>query len=265
MAPEGQRQQWMLARSCSCSARHHSERERTFARAPVVAVMALRPLRPALAPTDVYGLNGSVAYVLFAENFAGSCWGERINAAITHAIEFGNGSGIVQLPPGDLNVSTPIRFARTARGDACARLNATRSIAAVWGCASRSATQADLPRGLTLVGTGGTSGNVYEGGTRLSWTGLPDNVMIELPAPWHCQIRRLTLHSLWVPRVTGIRYRAGWEFGTNGGKDNLFQDLCVHWPRPACCPAASMLVCCLVSARWFGCIAFGILQQLRGP
>ena len=177
-----------------------------------------------LPPADVYGLNGSVAYTLYAENFAGSCWGERINAAITHAIEHGNGSGIVQLPPGDLNVSTPIRFARTARGDPCVQLNATRSIAAVWGC-SHGATQADLPRGLTLLGTGGTSGDVYEGGTRLSWTGPPDNVMIELPAPWHCQIRRLTLHGLWVPRVTGIRYRAGWEFGTNGGKDNLFQDL----------------------------------------
>ena len=110
-----------------------------------------------LPPADVYGMNGSVAYTLYAENFAGSCWGERINAAITHAIEHGNGSGIVQLPPGDLNVSTPIRFARTARGDPCVQLNATRSIAAVWGC-SHGATQADLPRGLTLLGTGGTSG-----------------------------------------------------------------------------------------------------------
>ena len=186
----------------------------------VGAAPGAQPAQPAAspaAPADVYGLNGTVVYTLYAENFAGRCWGERINAAITHAIQYGNGSGIVQLPPGDLNVSTPIRFARTARGDPCAELNATRSLATVWGC-SHGATQADLPRGLTLLGTGGTSGDVYEGGTRLSWTGPPDNVMIELPAPWHCQIRRLTLHGLWVPRTTGIRYRAGWEFGTYSGQ-----------------------------------------------
>ena len=120
------------------------------------------PAPPAVspaAPADVYGLNGTVGYTLYAENFAGRCWGERVSAAITHAIQYGNGSGIVQLPPGDLNVSTPIRFARTARGDPCAQLNATRSLATVWGC-NHGATQADLPRGLTLLGTGGTSGDV---------------------------------------------------------------------------------------------------------
>lgn len=173
---------------------------------------------------NTYGLNGTVAYTLFAENFPGRCWGERINAAISHAVDRGGGAAVVQLPPGDLNMSIPIRFARSAASSRCGHLRATRHIADIWACA-RGATSSDLPKGLTLRGTGGTTGDVYEGGTRLTWTGGPDNVMIEMPAPWHCQLQRLTLHGLWTPRVTGIRYRAGWEFGTNGGKDNLFQDL----------------------------------------
>ena len=191
---------------------------------PMIALALSAPVVLAAAdPTNVYGLNGSVAYILFAENFPGACWGEKINAAITHAIDVGGGTAIVQLPPGDLNVSTPIRFARRV-GDACSKLHATRNLADVWQCAGGQ-TADDLPRGLTLMGTGGTTGDVYEGGTRLSWVGGPDNVMIEMPAPWHCQIKRLTLHGLWVPGIMGIRYRAGWDFGTNGGKDNLFQDL----------------------------------------
>ena len=171
---------------------------------------------------NVYGLNGTVAYTLYAERFPGACWGEKINAAISHAIDVGGGTAIVQLPPGDLNVSTPIRFARSRPGDACSRLNSTRDIATVWRCAA-GLTAADLPRGLTLQGTGGTTGDVYEGGTRLSWIGPPDNVIVEMPAPWHCHVARLTIHGLWVPGMMGIRYRAGWDFGTNGGKDNLFQ------------------------------------------
>ena len=179
---------------------------------------------PGNAVANLYGLNGTVAYTLYAENFPGSCWGEKINAAISHAIDIGSGTAIVQLPPGDLNVSTPIRFARSRPGDECSRLNSTRDIASVWQCAA-GMTAADLPRGLTLRGMGGTTGNVYEGGTRLSWVGPPDNVVVEMPAPWHCHITRLTIHGLWVPGTMGIRYRAGWDFGTNGGKDNLFQDL----------------------------------------
>ena len=176
------------------------------------------------AVVNLYGLNGTVAYTLYAENFPGSCWGEKINAAISHAIDVGSGTAIVQLPPGDLNVSTPIRFARSRPGNECSRLNSTRDIASVWQCAA-GMTAADLPRGLTLRGMGGTTGNVYDGGTRLSWVGPPDNVMVEMPAPWHCHVTRLTIHGLWVPGMMGIRYRAGWDFGTNGGKDNLFQDL----------------------------------------
>ncbi len=176
------------------------------------------------SPTNVYGMNGTIAYTLYAENFPGDCWGQKINAAISHAIDVGRGTAVVQLPPGDLNVSTPIRFARTRPGDACSQLHHTHNLASVWACAA-GLSGTDLPRGLTLLGTGGTTGDVYEGGTRLTWVGAPDNVMIEMPAPWHCQIKRMTLHGLWVPSITGIRYRAGWDFGTNGGKDNLFQDL----------------------------------------
>eukprot|EP01052_Picozoa_sp_SAG31_P063429 SAG31_NODE_22358_length_527_cov_1.063084_1_plen_99_part_01 len=74
------------------------------------------------ADANVYALNGTVAYTLYAESFEGSCWGQKINAAINHAMEFGSGTATIQLPPGDLNVSTPIRFARTQPGGVCARL-----------------------------------------------------------------------------------------------------------------------------------------------
>eukprot|EP01043_Picozoa_sp_COSAG02_P032187 COSAG02_NODE_2141_length_9686_cov_3.045791_7_plen_355_part_00 len=201
-----------------------------MASSPVVAsVSVFGTPEPAENVANLYGLNGSVAYILYAERFPGACWGEKINAAITHAIDVGSGTAIVQLPPGDLNVSTTVRFARSRPGDACSQLSSelgagTRDIAAVWQCAE-GLSALDLPRGLTLRGMGGTTGDVYEGGTRLSWVGPPDNVVIEMPAPWHCHITRLTIHGLWVPRTMGIRYRAGWDFGTNGGKDNLFQDL----------------------------------------
>jgi hypothetical protein len=113
------------------------------------------------SPTNVYGMNGTIAYTLYAENFPGDCWGQKINAAISHAIDVGRGTAVVQLPPGDLNVSTPIRFARTRPGDACSQLHHTHNLASVWACAA-GLSGTDLPRGLTLLGTGGTTGDVYE-------------------------------------------------------------------------------------------------------
>jgi hyaluronoglucosaminidase len=179
-------------------------------------------------PATVYGLNGTIVYTLYAETFPGRCWGERINNAITAAISHGGGSADILLPPGDLNMSVPIRLwsqLKTAQKDTtCTETKHTRSLADVWAC-TRGGTAADLPNGLTLRGIGGTTGNVFEGGTRLVWTGLPDNVMMEMPASWHCRVQRLALHGSWVKGVTGIRYRAGWDFGTNGGKENLFEDL----------------------------------------
>eukprot|EP01045_Picozoa_sp_COSAG04_P028764 COSAG04_NODE_4553_length_2021_cov_1.214880_2_plen_477_part_01 len=170
----------------------------------------------------------SVAYALYAENFPGACWGEKINAAITHAMSYGRGSAEIVLPPGNLNISVPIRFWRQIKSGTvdttCAGTKHTRSIVAAWNC-TRGAQASDLPEGLTLRGIGGSTGNVFEGGSRLTWVGPPDNVMIEMPAPWHCRIKQIALHGMWVRGVAGIRYRAGWDFGTNGGKQNLFEDL----------------------------------------
>ena len=39
-------------------------------------------------------------------------WGERINNAINAAMAKSGGSATIRLPPGQLNVSTPIRFWR---------------------------------------------------------------------------------------------------------------------------------------------------------
>eukprot|EP00035_Acanthoeca_spectabilis_P001501 m.80642 g.80642 ORF g.80642 m.80642 type:complete len:93 (-) comp10919_c0_seq1:1768-2046(-) len=52
---------------------------------------------------NLFGRNGTITYILYAENFAGADWGQRINAAITEAINFGNGSAEIVLPSGDLN------------------------------------------------------------------------------------------------------------------------------------------------------------------
>ena len=202
---------------------YKSDDNQAIESARVPGMMAAIP-----GPVNVYGLNGTITYTLFAENFEGSCWGERINAAISHAIEHGQGSAIIQLPSGDLNMSTPIRFAHSAPGDACSRLNNTRSFAAVWACAKKNAGQSDLTKGLTLMGMGGTTGGVWQGGTVLHWVGSSNNVMIDMPAPWHCQIRRLTLHGMWAAGITGIRYRAGWEYGTNGESRHFCVSVCLN-------------------------------------
>ena len=63
------------------------------------------------------------------------------------------------------------------------------------------------------------------GATHLRWTGANDSVMLDMPAPWHCHVSDLMLDGAGTPGVVGIRYRAGYEFGTNGGKSNVFERL----------------------------------------
>ena len=180
------------------------------------------------SPANVYGLDSTVAYTLYAENFPGRCWGEKINAAINEAMAKGGGSATIKLPPGALNVTQPIRFWRqrkTADGvdTTGASAVASRDVRQVWR-AIRGGTTADLPAGLTLEGTGRTISNAWvdcaepnqeakpdchqaqqRGGTVLVWAGPPNNVMIDLPSPFHCRLRRLTLDGGWVPGTMGIR------------------------------------------------------------
>ena len=46
-----------------------------------------------------------------------------------------------------------------------------------------------------------------------------------MPAPWHCVLSDFTLDGANTAGLIGIRYRAGYEFGANGGKLNTFQRL----------------------------------------
>ena len=55
------------------------------------------------SPANVYGLDSTVAYTLYAENFPGRCWGEKINAAINEAMAKGGGSATIKLPPGQIS------------------------------------------------------------------------------------------------------------------------------------------------------------------
>eukprot|EP01052_Picozoa_sp_SAG31_P001738 SAG31_NODE_58_length_29669_cov_20.244978_29_plen_153_part_00 len=104
----------------------------------------------------------AVAYTIYAENFPGACWGEKINAAITHAMSFGGGSTEIVLPPGHLNMSVPIRFWKQYQSSTadttCAGTKHTRRIVDAWNC-TRGAQVSDLPKGLTLRGLGGSTGS----------------------------------------------------------------------------------------------------------
>lgn len=226
--------------------------------APLLAsAMALLQLSLHVSPpTNVYGGDG-VAYTLYAETFPGACWGARINAAINAAMEHGNGSATIVLPPGNLSVAESIRFWRQRKVGAVdttgAEVVSSRNVAEVWRAIVGGDTP-DLPSGLTLTGTGRTTGNPWQdchppgskdgctqfpqqGGTVLTWTGRPDNVMIDLPSPMHCTLRRLTLDGNWVPGTMGVRVRPAWEFQTNSGDYSLLEELTLQGPSPTSRPA----------------------------
>ena len=49
--------------------------------------------------------------------------------------------------------------------------------------------------------------------------------MIDIVAPWAVTLRDFMLIGSFTPRLIGVRYRAGYSFGINGGKSNLFERL----------------------------------------
>ena len=74
-------------------------------------------------------------------------------------------------------------------------------------------------RGAVLRGAG--AGDA----TNLVWAGAEDSVMLDMPGPSGVRVEDINFDGNNTPGVIGLRYRSGWEFGNNGGKDNIFERL----------------------------------------
>ncbi len=179
---------------------------------------AEEPPAPLYAEDGLQAPDGR-AYVVFADRMEGETWAEKINAAIQRAMRGGAGA-TVMLPPRYIEIDQPIKVWRQRVGqdvDTRAEGVELADIGAVYESIKGGRVQ-DLPRGMVISGAGG-------GATRLIWTGGPNQVVIDLPAPWQCEVRNLTIDGNNAEGLIGVRYRAGWEFGANGGKRNAFEGL----------------------------------------
>jgi len=148
-----------------------------------------------MSPRGIYSaLRENEAYTVYAEAFPGEDWGEKINNAVS-AVRMRADGGEVVLPPGTLEVSTTISLGG----------NITKTSGA--------------PMGVILRGAGGAST------TRISWNGPPKQAIIDMPAPWWCQVKNLQVNGNNVAGVIGIRYRDGLERGRNGGKLDSIENI----------------------------------------
>jgi hypothetical protein len=188
-------------------------------------------------PQGLYTARGTVRdgvnlpRVLYAEHFGAETddWGTRINLAI-QASFVGGGATIIELPVGLLNISVPVklwRLRRSAHADTTAsNVSEFADIGAVWE-AVKGGEPSDAARGFHLRGVAGGGYASATLSTRLRWTGANNSVMLDMPAPWHCRVSDLMLDGGGTAGLIGIRYRAGYEFGLNGGKINTFERLSI--------------------------------------
>jgi len=73
---------------------------------------------------------------------------------------------------------------------------------------------------------GGPKGIILRGSpTHISYTGPEGSTIIDIPAPNRCRVSDLIINGNNIPGVIGIRYRAGYHLGVNGGKSNIFENL----------------------------------------
>jgi len=72
---------------------------------------------------------------------------------------------------------------------------------------------------------GGASISLRGGPTLLTYKGEPDKSVLDMASPNGCTISNLTIDGDNVPGTVGIRYRAGYERGVNGGKGNTFENI----------------------------------------
>ncbi len=172
--------------------------------------------------------GSNVPRTVYAEHFGtvADDWGTRINLAIQAG--FVAGGAEVVLPVGTLDVAVPIKLWRTRRTSTvdtfASDVTEFAAVGQVWE-AIKGGTPADLPRGFHLHGVPGGGYASQQLSTRLRWVGANDSVMIDMPAPWHCRLSDMMLDGNGVGGTIGVRYRAGYEFQSNGGKANVFERL----------------------------------------
>jgi hypothetical protein len=175
--------------------------------------------------------GANVPRVLYAEHFGGpeDDWGDRINAAIQASFAAAP-PAVIMLPMGVLNISKPLKLWRQRKSHdvdtTAANVSAFADLGAVWE-SIKGGEPSDLARGFHLRGVPGGGYASSALSTRLRWTGANDSVMLDMPAPWHCHISDLMLDGAGTEGLVGIRYRAGYEFGVNGGKVNTFERLSI--------------------------------------
>jgi len=116
--------------------------------------------------------------------------GSDITVVVQEAINEARatGGGTVVLPPGNFIVSDTIKFSGTLQR---------------------------FPRG-------GATLNLRGGPTNLTYKGAPNKTILDMEAPNNCTISGLSINGDNIPGTVGIRYRAGYERGVNGGKSNNF-------------------------------------------
>jgi hypothetical protein len=158
------------------------------------------------------------AGAILVEQMPGDTWDDKIRNAINRACA-SKGSRTVGFPAMTIDISRTIKLwrqVRTATADTRCEGVDMRDIRQVWASVKGGAPQ-HIPKGVTLQGTAGA--------TILRWTGGSNQVMLDMPAPWHATVRGISFDGNNTEGLIGLRYRAGWEFGLNGGKLNLFENL----------------------------------------
>ena len=205
----------LVALGCLCAPAH--------AQAPAApALEGAQPHAVAPVPEMVVDDRGR-PYLIYVEAMPGESWDEKIRNAVNRALDAWSGAEII-LPGRSIEITQPIRLWRQRKidNDNIDTLADGVELAYLGNCytAIKGGTPADLPRGITLRGTS-------RGATNLVWKGGPNQVVIDLPAPWYCKVSDLSIDGENTEGLIGIRYRAGWEFGRNGGKHNRFEDITI--------------------------------------
>jgi|GEM_PF-1036706 len=175
------------------------------------------PGEPVAVPPIVYGADGK-KYQIYVEQMPGETWDDKIRNAINRACDGGDGAEII-LPPRHIPLTRTIMLWRQRKSNnvdtRCEDVQ-MRDLRQVWA-SMKGQTKSDLLRGITLRGAPGV--------TVLLWQGGENQVVIDMPAPWHITVKDLSIDGNNTEGLVGMRYRAGWEFGVNGGKQNTFKNI----------------------------------------
>ena len=126
---------------------------------------------------------------IYVESMPGENWDEKIRNAVNRAVEERSGVEII-LPGQTIEITQPIRLWRQRRIESLHIDTLANDVELAclgkYYTAIQGGTPRDLPHGITLRGTS-------RGATNLIWKGGPNQVVIDLPAPWYCQVSDLSI------------------------------------------------------------------------